>query len=110
MEDTQQQLELHVGLENGVFLRSSVDPITGSLSDMRTKFLGTRPVRLFPIQMQGQAALLALSSKPWVYYNHLGKYQMIPLSYDTLDYAAPFNSQECNDGVVGISGNTLRII
>ena len=35
---------------------------------------------------------------------------MVPLSYETMDYAAPFSSPVCTDGIVGISSHTLRII
>lgn len=35
---------------------------------------------------------------------------MVPLSYDAMDYASPFCSHDCNEGIVGISGHTLRII
>ena len=34
---------------------------------------------------------------------------MVPLSYESIDYASPFCSQECLEGIVGISNNTLRI-
>jgi splicing factor 3B subunit 3 len=39
-------LYLHIGLENGVQLRSTVDSVTGMLSDSRAKFLGVKPVGL----------------------------------------------------------------
>lgn len=35
---------------------------------------------------------------------------MVPLSYETLDFAGSFSSNECTDGIVGISAHTLRII
>lgn len=39
-------LELHIGLENGVYCRSMVNNNDGQLYDVRTKFLGPRPVTL----------------------------------------------------------------
>lgn len=54
--------------------------------------------------------MLALSSRPWLCYNSQGRIFMQPLSYDALEYAASFNSQDCFGGIVGISGNSLRII
>lgn len=33
---------------------------------------------------------------------------MTPLSYDMLEYASPFQSEQCPEGVVCVSGNTLR--
>ncbi|EFN57738.1 hypothetical protein CHLNCDRAFT_56079 [Chlorella variabilis] len=40
-------LFLQVGLVNGVLLRTEVDRVTGQLSDTRTRFLGTKPPKLF---------------------------------------------------------------
>ena len=35
---------------------------------------------------------------------------MTPLSYETLEYASGFCSEQCPDGIVAVAGNTLRII
>lgn len=35
---------------------------------------------------------------------------MVPLSYDMLDFAAVFNTEECKEGVVATSGESLRIV
>lgn len=35
---------------------------------------------------------------------------MTPLSYESLEYAAGFSSEQCPEGVVAISTNTLRIL
>ncbi|EGR33979.1 splicing factor subunit 130kda, putative [Ichthyophthirius multifiliis] len=59
-EAEQYQLYLYVGLKNGILLRASVDQITGSLSDTRTRVLSGAPVRTCKYQVQGQPALLAL--------------------------------------------------
>lgn len=74
------QLYLHVGLSNGVLLRTAVDNVTGSLTDTRTRFLGSRPVKLIKISIQGQPAMLSLSSRAWVSYNYLQRYFMTPLT------------------------------
>ena len=37
---------MHVGLENGVLIRTVVDNVTGVLSDSRSRFLGSAcPIR-----------------------------------------------------------------
>ena len=61
---------------------------TGKLTDTRQRFLGTRPPRLFPVSVRGGRALLALSSRPWLGYSDMGRWQVMPLSYEALDYAA----------------------
>lgn len=102
-------LFLNVGLRNGVLLRTSLDNVTGELTDTRSRFLGIRPVKLFKIKIRGGNAVLALSSRPWVCYNHAGRYNMVPLSYQTLEYGANFTSEACPEGIVAIAQNTLRI-
>ena len=76
------------GLANGVLLRTEVDAVTGQLSDARQRFLGTRPPKLCPAAVRGKRAMLALSSRPWLGYSDMGRYNLTPLSYEALDYAA----------------------
>jgi splicing factor 3B subunit 3 len=101
-------LFLNIGLTNGVLLRTCVDPITGALTDTRLRFLGSRPVKLFPITIAGSPGLLCLSSRPWVAYTYQHRYRLIPLSYETLEYGSNFSSEQCPEGMVTIAGNTLR--
>merc|ERR1719375_324760 len=54
--------------------------------------------------------MLCLSSKPWLGYNFQGKYSCTPMSYEALEYASSFASEQCPEGFVAIAGNTLRII
>lgn len=56
---------LSIGMSNGVMMRTTVDPVTGMLSDARTRYLGSKPVKLFRVKVQGHAAVMALSSRPW---------------------------------------------
>ena len=53
-------LYLNIGLHNGVLLRTVVDQVTGDLSDTRTRYIGSRPVKLFRVTMQGGEAVLAM--------------------------------------------------
>ena len=56
------------GLQNGVLLRTVLDQVTGDLSDTRTRYIGSRPVKLFRVTMQGAEAVLAMSSRTWITY------------------------------------------
>jgi len=69
-------------------LRTQVDRITGQLSDTRTRFLGTRPPKLFAANVKSQRSMLSLSSRPWLGYSDMGRYNLTPLSYEALDYAS----------------------
>jgi splicing factor 3B subunit 3 len=104
-------LFLFAGLANGVLMRIGVDPVSGQLApDFRTRFLGAKPVKLFKVLVQGQPAVLALSSRSWLCYNYQGRYHITPMSYETLEYAATFASEQCPEGLVSVAGNTLRIL
>lgn len=77
-----------VALQNGVLMRTEVDRVSGQLTDPRSRFLGTRPPRLFSLPVRGQRSMLALSSRPWLGYSDQGRFALSPLSYEPLDYAA----------------------
>ncbi|GAA5996109.1 U2 snRNP complex subunit RSE1 [Rhodotorula paludigena] len=102
-------LFVNIGLQNGVLLRTVLDPLTGSLGDTRTRFLGSRPVKLARVPVQGSPAILALSSRPWLNYAYRGILQFTPLIFDSLDYAWSFSAELCPEGLIGIVGNSLRI-
>ncbi|KAG0000345.1 Splicing factor 3B subunit 3, partial [Modicella reniformis] len=102
-------LYLNIGLQNGVLLRTVLDQTTGQLSDTRTRFLGARGVKLFELNMAGNPAVLALSSRPWLSYQMQSRIHLNPLSYDILEFAASFSSEQCLEGVVAIAGNELKI-
>ena len=102
-------LYLHVGLENGVLLRYLVDNVTGALSDSRQQFLGTKAIKLSKVVQKGQESIVALSNRPWLCYKYMGQYRVTPLSYDSLSHANAFSSERCPEGIVAIADNTLRI-
>merc|ERR1719334_2734491 len=64
----------------------------------------------FHLTMQGGEAVLAMSSRTWLSYTYQNRFHLTPLSYDTLEYAAGFASEQCPEGIVAISTNTLRIL
>ncbi|KAG1692941.1 Splicing factor 3B subunit 3 [Nymphon striatum] len=103
-------LYLNIGLQNGVLLRTVLDSVTGDLSDTRTRYLGSRPVKLFRIKIQCNDAVLAVSSRSWLSYYYQNRFHLTPLSYETLEYASGFASEQCPEGIVAISTNTLRIL
>jgi len=103
-------LFLNIGRNDGVLLRTVLDPVTGRLSDQRHRLLGTRPPKLFKVRVQGREALLALSSKPWLGYIHQDRFMLTPLAYEALDSGSPFSSEACPEGIVATSASSLRII
>ncbi|PRQ45551.1 putative transcription factor WD40-like family [Rosa chinensis] len=102
-------LFLNAGLRTGILFRTVVDMVTGQLSDSRSRFLGLRAPKLFSINIRGKHAMLCLSSRPWLGYIHQGHFLLTPLSYETLEYAASFSSDQCAEGVVAVAGSALRV-
>ncbi|KJP88718.1 hypothetical protein AK88_01599 [Plasmodium fragile] len=100
---------LNIGLNNGVLLRSVVDPITGTLTNHYSKYLGAKNVKICPVHVNKNPALLVLCEKTYLCYVHQGKHVYSPLNYDILEYASCFHSEQCSDGYVAISGSSLRI-
>jgi splicing factor 3B subunit 3 len=105
-------LYLHIGLHSGVYLRTVLDEITGELTDTRQKFLGPKEVRLFQVTVQGKTCVLGLSSRPWLgYADPITKgFVVTPLSYVDLEWGWNFSSEQCEEGIVGIQGQSLRYV
>jgi splicing factor 3B subunit 3 len=105
-------LYLHIGLHSGVYLRTVLDEVTGELSDTRTRFLGSKAVKLFQVSVKGQTAVLALSSRPWLGYSDIQTkgFMLTPLDYVPLEWGWNFSSEQCVEGMVGIQGQNLRYV
>ena len=105
-------LYLHIGLHSGVYLRTVLDEVTGELSDTRTRFLGPKPAKLFRVSVQGQTAVLALSSRSWLGYSDpvTKGFMLTPLNYVGLEWGWNFSSEQCTEGMVGIQGQNLRYV
>ncbi|CAF3994326.1 unnamed protein product, partial [Rotaria sp. Silwood1] len=51
-----------------------------------------------------------MSSRTWLSYTYQGRFHLTPLSYESLEHASGFASEQCPEGIVAIAGNTLRIL
>lgn len=99
-----------IGLENGVYLRTLLDPVSGQLTDTRPRFLGSRAVRLVRVSVHGQPSVLALSSRNWLGYTLHSRVHFTPLIFDSFEHVSDFSTELCPDGLIGIVGDTLRIV
>ena len=55
--------------------------------------------------------MLAMSSRSYLCYEQIGKYRVVPLSYDPLNHVSAFTSERCPEGgMVALADNQLRII
>lgn len=103
-------LFVHVGLENGVHIRMELDPITGALTDPRSRYLGPRGVKLLKTQANGQNSCLALASKPWLYFQQTHQFQLWPLNYSRLEHASFLSTEIIPESLVAVVDNSLRIL
>ena len=101
---------LTIGLNNGVLLRAKLDPRNGQLSDTRTRFLGTKPAKLFRLPIGGVDGVLCLSSRPWAAYCWQQQLTLSPIAYQHLEHGCSFASEHCPEGLVAIAGSTPRIL
>jgi splicing factor 3B subunit 3 len=101
---------LHIGLRSGVYLRTVLEEATGSSTDTEHKFLGLKPVRLFPVTVKQKSCVLDLSSKSWLgYVDPARGFMVTPLFYENFDWGWSFSSEQCEEGIIGVHGNHLRI-
>ncbi|KAK4241272.1 Pre-mRNA-splicing factor rse-1 [Achaetomium macrosporum] len=88
---------LHIGLHSGVYLRTVLDEITGALTNTESKLLGVKAVKLFQVTVKRKACVLALSSKTSMGY------------VDPARGFLNFSSEQCQEGIIGVHANYLRI-
>lgn len=60
------------------------------------------------LSVSSDQQVLAMSSRSWLSYSYQSRFHLTPLSYETLEYASGFASEQCPEGIVAISTNTLR--
>jgi len=102
-------LFVNIGLANGVLLRTVLDSVNGQLTDTRTRFLGSRPVKLLRVKVDNKTSLIALSSRTWLNYTFQNLLHFHPLIYDPIDNLHGFSAELCPQGLIGIVGSSLRI-
>lgn len=80
------------------------------MKDTRKRFLGAKPPKLCSVMLNGRRALMALSSRPWLGYSDGGRFLLSPVSYEALDWACSFSSDQCPEGIIAVAKGTLRIM
>lgn len=93
-----------------MIVRTSIDPITGKLTDSRPKYLGSKPVRLIKLEILGNPSILALSSKPWLFYAFGYKQMATLLAYPFISVASGIKMSNFKHTVMAFSENHLKII
>jgi splicing factor 3B subunit 3 len=106
---------LHIGLENGVYIRSGLDDMTGEIGDTRKRFLGPGAVTFARVtagnkEPGNQApAVLAMCASPWLAYTNptTKVLQLTPINYAPFRCAWSFHTSELQ-GIICVSGKELQ--
>ncbi|KAI3654555.1 hypothetical protein MP228_000609 [Amoeboaphelidium protococcarum] len=106
---------LSIGLDNGVMFRSVMDPVNGTISDTRSRYLGPSPVKLSTVYVEGQSAIIASSTQTWISYQYLSQNYTLPVilpqqSIGPLTVASALHTEQNPEEILAISGNDLVIL
>lgn len=93
-----------------MLIRTSIDTITGKLTDSRPKYLGIKAVKCVKLLIFNKPAILALSSRPWLIYSYGNKQMTTLLSFPCLDIAHPIRIPNSPHSIIGFCDNYLKII
>jgi splicing factor 3B subunit 3 len=98
------QYYLHVGLTNGILVRSIIDSGSGELFDIRERLIGNKPVKLQNVFAKTENAVMAMSSRSWLTYYYQNNINSTPISYLPIAHVATFSSKIC-EGFAVLNGN-----
>lgn len=93
-----------------MLIRTSIDTLTGKLTDSRSKYLGTKPVKCIKMKILDKPAILALSSRPWLIYSYNNKSMSTLISYPYLDCAVSACIPHSPHAIIGFSDAMMKLI
>ncbi|KAG7191974.1 pre-mRNA-splicing factor rse1 [Scheffersomyces spartinae] len=102
---------VHIGMEDGMFVTTSINLATGKLYDSRTQYLGSKPVRLSAIMVNGEPCVLALSTGAFLGYS-IGKggpFKLTPLIGVDITSGGAITSEELGEMLVGINRHDMKL-
>lgn len=77
-------MHFNIGLDNGVLQRTQMSKIDGKLQkDLRIRVLGTKPVKLLDLEINGKPGLIAISSRSWLHYTYNDTFTILPVNIDS---------------------------
>ena len=86
-----------------MIVRTSIDSITGKLTDSRPKYLGAKPVKLVKIEVLGKSAIIGLSSRPWLFYTFGRKQMASLLAFPFMSVATPIKMSAATHTIMAFS-------
>lgn len=105
------EFSVHIGLDNGMYIVTSFDSVSGDLGDARSRFLGPYKVTIDRTwTSETNLQVVALCTKAWVHTSSTSGADLVPISYARLISAAPFSSADCPKGTVAVTDSSLVIL
>ncbi|GMM34052.1 U2 snRNP complex subunit [Saccharomycopsis crataegensis] len=108
------QLYMHLGLENGIYVKTLINSSNGKISDRIVQYLGPYPIRLSKIKTNFGESSVLICSKESTRIGFISKttgFKSLPIAYDSsLSYGASFQSEEYPNGLVGVHDDQLYIL
>jgi splicing factor 3B subunit 3 len=102
---------LCVGLDNGILQRHVLDSLDGSLRNERSRLLGREPVKLARTVAGGQPAVVALSSRSWLFYSYGGRTQLAPMAFgETFRAATATVSPTVSESLLAITAKAFYVL
>lgn len=101
---------IHIGMENGLYVWSKMDEITGDISDTRIKYVGSKPVSLYKIYLNSERiGIVVISSSAWLSYNNQDNEMKLSSLLDIeINSCTSIVSEEIGgEAIVGLSKNSL---
>ncbi|CDK25213.1 unnamed protein product [Kuraishia capsulata CBS 1993] len=103
-------LYLHLGLDNGIYSRLALDPVSGALSGPRNIFTGPKAVKLSKVFAFNQTMVAVVSSRSYLSFLSPSGYKTVPIAGSTFNSIHGFRSEDCpENGFISVHGNQLTI-
>lgn len=110
-------IALHIGLENGIYVRTLIDSSSGRISDRIVQYLGPRAVKLGQIELtlnedREPAVLVTCGLTSHVAFSTKSTgFKLVPVAFSGgFERGASFSLEEYENGLVGVRGNEMCIV
>lgn len=102
------QLYVHVGLRNGVYVRLTVGKNDGSLNDPQSRYLGPAPILFHEVEPAGH--LIAQCTKSWLVYSSQSSISVVPLACEGYFGFTSFSTPSIPNSIFAIAKDHFSLM
>lgn len=104
-------LYLFAGLQSGILIKAELNPQSGLLMDMQSKYLESSSIRLRQVTLaDGSNGVVSLSKRPWLSCVVSNSVVTVPLHFDEINCISTFSTSTTDHGYLAAVGNRLKVI